>query len=243
MLRIIAILLLISFVSASDSSQLWYKAEELYKAKKYTNAKNIYLQISKEQGANGSLYYNLGNSYFRLRDYYHARLYYEKANLLIPNNKSLQHNLSLINNMLKDQELTEKEPLIMAKSFIEHKFSLLSLIYIFMILFTLISLISIAFIKNRKKTYFNILFFLLSITGLLFLVSGSRLLYFANPNQALINVERVEIKSGPDKGLATLFILHKGSKIKIIKKNKKWLNISFNKKLQGWIKRSKVTII
>ena len=48
----------------------------------------------------GKLYYNIGNTYFQLEDYPLAILYYSKAQVLMPNSKELENNLSLARSKL-----------------------------------------------------------------------------------------------------------------------------------------------
>ena len=93
-------LLLVTFAHAQDSKSLFQSANEYYKTKQYEEAEKMYLLLLKKDKLNANAFYNLGNTYFHLKQYANAVLYYEKAKKIQPDNKQIQHNIELTNNKL-----------------------------------------------------------------------------------------------------------------------------------------------
>jgi len=85
----------------SEAKQLFRRANELM-AKDPEGAEEVYREAAMrferiaEAGGirNGKLYYNIGNTYFRMGDIGRAILYYRRAERLIPNDPNLRQNLS-----------------------------------------------------------------------------------------------------------------------------------------------------
>ena len=72
------------------------KANQAYKQELYNEALKLYLQEAKETGVSSSLYCNIGDTYYRLKDNVHAVLYYERALLLDPSNDDARFNLEFV---------------------------------------------------------------------------------------------------------------------------------------------------
>ena len=72
------------------------KANQAYKQELYNEALKLYLQEAKETGVSSSLYCNIGDTYYRLKDNVHAVLYYERALLLDPSNSDARFNLEFV---------------------------------------------------------------------------------------------------------------------------------------------------
>ncbi|MCA9412613.1 MAG: tetratricopeptide repeat protein [Candidatus Omnitrophica bacterium] len=75
-----------------------YEADDLEKAAAY------YRAIEDRGLVNGNLYFNMGNTFFRMGDFGKAILYYEKARKLHPRSPDLLHNLAYARTFLIDKE-------------------------------------------------------------------------------------------------------------------------------------------
>ena len=78
-----------------DSEQLFEQANKYYSQSEYDKAAEIYQQLVNQGLESSELYYNLGNSEYKLGHLGKSILYYEKAKLLSPNNNSVNKNLSI----------------------------------------------------------------------------------------------------------------------------------------------------
>ena len=96
-LIILTILILtgISLNAQENSAQKTFnEANIYYKNNKFDEAEKLYLQILNSGYSAAGLYYNLGNTSYRLQKYTDAIYYYEKAAILAPADDDIEHNLT-----------------------------------------------------------------------------------------------------------------------------------------------------
>ena len=98
-----------------NKGYLYNKKNDIDKSNQYYNMAIKDSSISKREKA--IVYHNLGNTYFRQKDFNQAIQYYRKGLLLDPKNKKLKYNLELANNIKqapnknknKDQQKKEQD--------------------------------------------------------------------------------------------------------------------------------------
>ena len=78
-------------VFAQDTTSGFKKANQLYREGKYSDAAHGYESVLKQKSAS-EVYYNLGNTYFRLKKIGMAILNYERALLLAPRDQDISTN-------------------------------------------------------------------------------------------------------------------------------------------------------
>ena len=84
----------IFFISANNANgNIRQSADSAYLADDYALAASLYLKAEKEQGTSSSLYYNIGNAYYRSGEIGKAILYYKRALKLDPTNRDARQNL------------------------------------------------------------------------------------------------------------------------------------------------------
>lgn len=93
MKRILALFLLLSVWQASAITL--EEANRRFDAGDFSGAATGYQELLKEKGPDAAVYYNLGNSHQRLKQYGPAILAYERARLLKPRDPDLTANLAL----------------------------------------------------------------------------------------------------------------------------------------------------
>jgi len=94
------ILLSVFAISIHGFSQK-QQADSAYIEKNYTKAATIYESLV-NQSPSSEVFYNLGNAYYRLKDYPRAILNYERSLRLDPSNSDTQHNLALCRTKIQD---------------------------------------------------------------------------------------------------------------------------------------------
>jgi tetratricopeptide (TPR) repeat protein len=92
------------------------RANQLYHNQAYIEALELYNQMIAEGLVNASVYYNAGNTYYKLNKMGWAVWCYEKAQILQPNNISIQENLQLalrkINSPLQKENIKSFDKII-----------------------------------------------------------------------------------------------------------------------------------
>jgi tetratricopeptide (TPR) repeat protein len=241
---LLSFIFLISVSLASTApADLFAKANAYYEKQQYSKALKYYQNIVKQEVYSKGVLYNLGNAYFKLGQVAQARLSWEKALLLSPKDKNLKANLYLLKNYLEDKEDKKPRPLSQAYAF---TYSFLNAYQWIMVSFGLFITLNLLFAVFFLKRYSWLKVVSILLGGCLILVSAiafEPVRYFLNPDQAVIMSERIEVKSGPDNKYAVLFVLHKGSKVEVVKSHDRWVNVTFNDSLSGWIPKAKMKFI
>ena len=85
------------------NDQIFGLGNEAYESDELETACAYYLTLVERGRANGALYFNLANAYFRTGDFGRAVLYYNKAETLRPRDANLAHNLDYARTFLIDE--------------------------------------------------------------------------------------------------------------------------------------------
>lgn len=94
MKKILFLLLIITNTIASQTtSESFASANDLYKNEKFEQAITLYKKIELQGFVSSELYYNLGNSYYKINKVGPSIYYYEKALKLNPLNEDVKNNL------------------------------------------------------------------------------------------------------------------------------------------------------
>ncbi len=100
-MRLLFLILLINYSYSQNSD--FDEANMLYNEGRYIDAIDVYNKILDSGLHSSDLYFNIGNSYYKINDTPNAIFYYEKALLLEPENESVKNNLAYAQNMLIDK--------------------------------------------------------------------------------------------------------------------------------------------
>lgn len=94
---------------ADNNEDLWQQANHLYTQQHYDSAAQLYEQLAKNGHTNAELYYNLGNTYYKLNDISHAVLNYERSLRIDPNYQLAEDNLALTQSRIANRIQPIKE--------------------------------------------------------------------------------------------------------------------------------------
>ncbi len=90
-------------LNAQSPRELLNKANTSYSQSQYKEALTDYLKIEEMGYASEVLFYNIGNTYFKLNEIGKSILYYERALKLNPSDKDLINNLTLAKEFTLDR--------------------------------------------------------------------------------------------------------------------------------------------
>ena len=242
----LVLLLLLPLTSAHAVSK--QQADSLYAAEHYQQAAKMYEELLKK-GVSADLYYNLGNSYYRMDNMTQAVLNYERALLLSPSDRDTRINLQLARSKTIDKITPESEMF-----FVTWYRSLVNLSSVdgwaYVALFSLVVAIILALmylfangIGIRKVGFFGAFFFvLLFAVSNLFAWQQKRAQTYRTG--AIIIRSAVPVKSTPAKNGTDLFILHEGTKVTITDGSMKgWKEIRVADGKEGWLETQDIEII
>ena len=224
-------------------------ADSLYSSGAYEQAIDAYKKIIKEKGFSPELYYNLGNSYYKVNDMAHAILNYERGLKLDPSDSDLRHNLSIARSKIQDKSSSPSEFFIVAwwKS-LSNLLSLNPLKLLGLIFFSLFlaSLIYMAMQnKESKNAYLKytsaFLFFLFLICNLF---AYQQYRNIVSTKCGIVTAESVNVKSSPSKNSMDLFEIHSGTRLTILDNSmKEWIEIRYEDEKEGWIEKETIELI
>jgi tetratricopeptide (TPR) repeat protein len=243
---LVATILLVAFHAvAQDPEQSAAQAAKAYNAKQYPEAIAQYEKIIDSGFESYGLYYNLGNAYFRNNEIAQAILYYEKALKLDPNNEDIKHNIDVVNSKLADKvemvpELFYKRwwKLIVNSMDID-MLAMVNIILLTLALLLLAVYIAVSNILIRKISFWTgISLFLVFSIGVL--AASQRNRNITNPYEAIVFTQTVNIKSSPDENSKDIFVLHEGTKVKLLDLVAEWQEIRIANGSVGWIKASDI---
>ena len=221
---------------------MFFGANQVYKEGKYQEALEKYLSLEKLGIKSGHLYYNIGNTCFRLKSTGKAVLYYERARILLPRDEDLDYNLKFVRNMTKD--VIEKGDDIISIVFFWLDSMTLSEVFSIFIIINIafwVSLIIRLFIKEEWAFYYLI------IALVLWIVAGASLGKkwhdFYADNRTVILAEETDVLSGPDGGDTVLFKLHEGTEVSFEREEAGWYLIRLPDSKRGWIEGKAAALI
>ena len=225
------------------------QADSAYINNDYANAVYLYEDVLANQGESADIYYNLGNSYYKMDNIAKAILNYEKALMLNPGNGDIRFNLELAQSKTVDKVTPMSEVFLvtwmksLTNTMSEQGWSKLA---IASFILTLLGLVLYFFSKKitMKKIGFISALCLMLVCILANVFASSQKSKAQSHSSAIIMEPSVTVKSTPNEGGTELFILHEGRKV-MIKDNtmREWKEIQLEDGNAGWVPASVIEII
>jgi tetratricopeptide (TPR) repeat protein len=239
----ILIALMPLFMWAESAKTLFEIAGDHYQKGEYQQSISLYDSLIHQNLESAAIYYNMGNAYFKLDQVTKAIYFYEKAKKLEPNNEDVTYNLELANTRIADR--IETVPTfflknwwnILLNTFTEKQWMYLNT-SMFIIFLSFVVLFFTTNKTNLRKFYFGFGLFFLSLSILNGFVGYRSYTIKNSHNTAIIFTPTVNIKSAPDEKSSTLFILHQGSKIKLLSESQQWQKVKIANGSEGWLLKS-----
>jgi tetratricopeptide (TPR) repeat protein len=228
---------------------LWTKGVSAYTNGNWSVAVERWGAIEKTGTVSPKLYYNIGNAYYKAGDYPHSILYYERALKSDPSYSDARYNLELVNGLIKDK--IDPVPEFILKSWardISYIMSSNTWAVLFLVLVACLFTALILFLTSQKSSgrkigfYSALVFLILSLCSLGFSVWQKT--DYTKVDSAIVLSPVSSVKSSPSsESSKDLFVLHEGTKVKIIDELGEWNNIELADGRQGWIKKDNIEII
>lgn len=250
---LIAFALMIPSLSKAEPmsypDSLWNEGVAAYSAGRWNDAAVAWEGIY-DAGIRGSeLYYNLASAYFKLGETGKAILFYERALKEDPSDKDVRYNLEFARGMTQDR--IEDVPEFILKTWIKKATYLFSsdLWAVLSILFfagalALLLLFLLGSSSGARRTGFFTGIAALLIAVFCFASASSQRADASRKDEAIVMRPVSSVKSSPSSDSAKdLFILHEGTKVKILDEVDLWMNIELSDGRQGWIATKDIEII
>jgi len=213
-------------------------ANDKDKAKKLYQKAVMHFELITENGtANGKLYYNIGNAYFRMRDLGRAILNYRRAEQFIPNDPQLYQNLQYARSRCLDEVKVKPETQVLkAILFFHYDFSTRTRSLSFAILSILFWLgMTIRLFKKIVPRW--LLTILCLCTVLLFGSLITEAILAQKTAQGVILENEIIARKGDGNNFQPSFKepLHQGTEFTLIETRKNWLQVELADGRSCWV--------
>jgi len=228
--------------AAAGQVEFYQEGNRLYQQGDFEGALSSYLRVVDSGFESGELYYNIGNTYFKIGDLAPAILYYERARRLLPGDEDVRANLALARSLTAD----EIEPL--------PRFWLLEWWSWWVGLLPpslLMTLVAAAYVAGMSGVIVLVLKRGTRLAlwggrvalgaGAVLLVLGTNLaireLEIGRPEEAVVLAPRVDVRSAPvEDETLTLFTVHGGTKVRVDRRSEEWAEVVLEDGRVGWVR-------
>ena len=228
---------------------LWNVANEAYAEGRWADAVKDYEMISEMGLESASLYCNTGNAFFKDGNVPMAILYYERALKIDPSYADARYNLELMNAAIQDR--IDPVPEFILKVWMRDACYIMdsdAWAVCFLVFFALTLALALVFLLapsagGRRAGFFSgIIMLILAVFSVSFAIWQKN--DYVNADEAVVMRPVASIKSSPATESSTdLFILHEGTKVKIVDEVGRWNNIELADGRQGWLPSEDVEVI
>jgi tetratricopeptide (TPR) repeat protein len=252
---VIALLVLLLWPAAMQAQQmdyadsLWNSANQAYAEGRWADALDNYQLISGMGLESAALYCNTGDAYFKSGNPAMAILYYERSLKLDPSYSDARFNLELLNSSIQDR--IDPVPEFVLKTWFRNfsyimdsdAWAVCFLVFLGLTLAMMLVFILSGSVGGRRAGFFIGIFMLLvAVMALTFSVWQKN--EGMNADEAIIMKPVTSVKSSPSAEASTdLFILHEGTKVRLLDEVGTWKNISLADGRQGWIPSADLEVI
>jgi len=227
----------------SEARAKFYRANAHYSEGKYDKAIAAYREVLALGFESGNLYYNLGNCYFKKGELGRAIFNYEKAKRLIPQDSDLKSNYDYARTLIKGGGVGENRKwFVRFPDRIFGRFTINGLVIFLSALYTGILIIALCgvFVPSLKRYCIWVAIILAFIFALGFFSFYSKVVILGK--EAVVVVERVDVKFEPFQRATTHFTLYEGMKVKVLLSGNSWSKIRRSDGKTGWVPNEGIEI-
>jgi tetratricopeptide (TPR) repeat protein len=222
----------------STAQSLFEKGNAAYQQDSFASALTYYLKIPEQaQKESAGLYYNLGNTYYKLGNLGKAILYYERALQLNPNDEEARQNLAIAKEKTIDRfdelpkTLVRNAYLGLLQLFSPNGWAVVSVVGFSLLLLGL----GLYLFSRWGRAGFVTAFAGLLLGTLALLLAFGHQNYRATHRKAIVLSASAYVKSGPSQSAEDVLILHEGTAAIILQSFEGWRKIRLPDGKLGWI--------
>ena len=226
---------------AQSVDETFARANELFRDGKFSDAARAYESILAQGLGSAEIYYNLGNSYYRVGELGKAILNYERAAVLAPGDADIEHNLDLAN--LRTLDRLERVPEIFFIGWLRALAALVpfTVLRALLVLCWILAFLSLAVMNIAagrrigtwmRWTVLGSLVLLLVLGGLVLV----QVLEQSGHDDAIVSAKVVTAKASPDEASTDAFVIHEGLKVRLGDQVGDWVKITLSDGKVGWIR-------
>lgn len=226
--------------SASAQTDSFGKANQEYAAGQFKEAITDYEALRENGEYSPSLFYNLGNAYFRTNDFGKAILNYERALALNPTHPEAKANLQIARDEARALELQVSGPERFFHSETANQATVIAAVTFWLTFFCAVYLI---FAPRRAMSaialsILSFVIFALTAAGVYWIEHGNR-----GIGLAIVTAKDVEARVATADTANRVLTLPPGSEIKIVSERGDWVYATLPNNLKGWIRAKSADLV
>lgn len=221
-------------------------ADGAYAKEQYQKASQVYVRMLQENGKSATLYFNLGDCYYRMGDMTKAVINFQRALQIEPGNSKIRHNLRLAESKVTDQITPQSEMFFITwiKDWRGTKTAngwSSSAIVAFILLLATVALYLFGTRMWLRKTGFFAALFCLLLTVVFNIFAYQQRVLTTETPLAVVTAPLMDVKSAPAQDASRQFELHEGVSVRIIDNSMDaWKEIQLADGRTGWVRTSQL---
>lgn len=223
----------------------FHAANQKYQDGDFSGALSTYQYILDQNLGSPDLYYNMGNTHYKLGNYPLSIWCFEKALLLRPTFQDAQSNLDLVSKTVTDK--VQELPRIVWWHYWQRFKGLMSVsgwTYLSVAMIWIFALGLYLFISQKvhvlKRTGIYCIFSGVALAIFFGGVAMNKSMLLKNPGTAIVVTSNLYVKSSPEDIGQDLFVIHGGLKVSLIDEIGEWIKIRLADGKSGWVKETEI---
>lgn len=235
-----------------SGNELVQRGDSAYTADNFALAEQLYTAAMKESGTSSTLFYNVGNAYYRQGNLGKAIVNYERALKLDPTNGDARANLEFVKTKITDRQIDSGSIMEKLRDGIVEYFHADTWAWITVVLFALFlagvaTYLFSSVIMVKKISFFGgIIVFLLCVCCVI--ISFAAANRVETDKWAIILPPSAQLSTTPREARTQseeAFLLHEGTKVEIVDSvsdgnEGKWYEVKVGHGERAWIKASEI---
>ncbi|MCK5451761.1 MAG: tetratricopeptide repeat protein [Candidatus Omnitrophica bacterium] len=231
--------------SQTDTDMSFEQASVCYGRGEYDKAVAVYEDILSGGVESRSIYYNLGNAYFKLGAMGKAILNYERAKKIMPRDADLAANIRLARSMIKGGKVVSERTIwdwypvkVYSNNFSLNEITIFSSgMYIAAILLLILGVVN-PNIKRKAIVITIILFIFIAINTLIMWRKDGGM-----GRDAVVISSQTDALFGPFDSETKFFTLYEGVNCDVVRSKGEWCKIRREDGKTGWVKKDEIEIV
>lgn len=235
----------IANLMAQTPEEMMDNANSLYQKNDFAGAHKIYKELLDNGFQSAVLYYNLGNTCYRMGDFGYSIYYFEKALKLSPRDEDIIHNIKIANTRTVDK-INEVPKIFITRWWdgLVVSLSASGWSFVLLLVFALFLFYLALYVLTKKNNLQRIAFYsgtsVFAVLVLVFFIWLARFNIETSDNSGILLDKNATVKVSPDPQSNDAFMLHEGIKFSLEEMMNGWYKIKLADGKLGWLPQNSI---